>query len=295
MRVRLLATDGQGSFHETEWIKPDITQDEIEVQAVITGVCRSDIDMMLGKFSLLPQQMMGHEGIGQVTKVGDNIKDVKAGDYVATRGEPAYADYYNVRVNEYVKIATAEPKYILEPVACGINMVEQNRQLLRAKRGRLAILGTGFLAWTAFQTLAINNYEFEIDVVGGSNAGRWGQLLKRELQGKYDVVIDLSSRTDYLDGEHLNNNALIVIGTDKVINQQLGNLIWKSIMISFASPRTKEFIRCMRQAEEWIRLDMLTVDGFWTQCYSRQDWPQAFKDSLIRHPGYNRGYIDWRL
>jgi hypothetical protein len=295
MRVRLLATDGLGSFHETTWDKPDISNTEIEVRTVLTGVCRSDIDMMRGKFNLLPQHMMGHEGIGQVTKIGADIKDVQAGDYVATRGEPAYADYYNVRQNEYVKIPLADPKYILEPVACGINMVEQNRQLLRTKRGRLAILGTGFLAWTAFQTLAINKYEFEVDVIGKSNANRWGALLRRELTGRYDVIIDLSTRTDYLDGQHLNNNALIVIGTDKVINQQLGNLIWSSSMISFASPRTPDFHRCMRLAEEWIRLDILTVDGFWTRGYSRSDWHQAFKDSDLRLPGYNRGYIDWRI
>jgi D-arabinose 1-dehydrogenase-like Zn-dependent alcohol dehydrogenase len=295
MRVRLLATDGKGTFHETEWFKPEITLDEIEVKAVLTGVCRSDIDMMLGKFTLLPQQMMGHEGLGEVTQVGANITDVKVGDYVATRGEPAYADYYNVRKNEYVKVARLEPNYILEPVACGINMIEQNRQLLRAKRGRLAILGTGFLAWVAFQTLAINKYEFDIDVIGKSNANQWGSLLKQELQGKYDVIIDLSTQTDYLNAEHLNNNALIVIGTDKVVNQQLGNLIWSSATISFASPRTDGFIRCMRLAEEWIRLAMLTIDGYWTQGYSRDNWQTAFTDAEVRAEGYNRGYIDWRL
>ena len=114
MQVKLLATKGQGKFEEVIWTKPDITADEIEVKAVLTGVCRSDIDMMQGKFKLLPVHMMGHEGVAEVTKVGANIIDVKIGDYVATRGEPAYADYYNVRRNEYVRVPSAEPKYILE-------------------------------------------------------------------------------------------------------------------------------------------------------------------------------------
>jgi D-arabinose 1-dehydrogenase-like Zn-dependent alcohol dehydrogenase len=91
MKVRLLSTDGKGTFQEIDWIKPEITADEIEVRAVLTGVCRSDIDMMLGKFNRLPVNMHGHEGLGQVTKVGANIMDVTSGDYVATRGEPAYA------------------------------------------------------------------------------------------------------------------------------------------------------------------------------------------------------------
>jgi len=65
--------------------------------------------MMNGEFGPLPVNMHGHEGLGLVTKVGANISDVKAGDYVATRGEPAYADYYNVRALEYVQVPAADP------------------------------------------------------------------------------------------------------------------------------------------------------------------------------------------
>ena len=71
MKVRLLSTDGKGTFQEIDWIKPAITENEIEVKAVLTGVCRSDIDMMNGEFGPLPVNMHGHEGLGQVTKVGD--------------------------------------------------------------------------------------------------------------------------------------------------------------------------------------------------------------------------------
>ena len=67
MDVKLLVTDGKGKFTETNWTKPEITNDEIEVKAIFTGVCRSDIDMMTGKFGPLPIHMSGHEGLGQVT------------------------------------------------------------------------------------------------------------------------------------------------------------------------------------------------------------------------------------
>ena len=89
----------------------------------MTGVCRSDIDMMMGNFGPLPLGMQGHEGLGQVTRVGSLVTDVKEGDYVATRGEPAYADYYNVRSDEFVVVPELDSKYILEPVACGINCI----------------------------------------------------------------------------------------------------------------------------------------------------------------------------
>jgi len=147
MKVRLLHTTGNGKFDEIVWDKPTPSENEIEVKAVLTGICRSDIDMMEGNFGPLPLSMQGHEGLGQVTKVGSNLTGVKIGDYVATRGEPAYADFYNVRENEYVVVPYADPKYILEPVACGINVVVQPYDQIILRSGnhkRCLILGSGF-------------------------------------------------------------------------------------------------------------------------------------------------------
>jgi threonine dehydrogenase-like Zn-dependent dehydrogenase len=123
--TKCLQTTGLGFFEEVEYDVPSFGTDEILVRAVMTGVCRSDIDMMQGNFGPLPLSMQGHEGLGKVIGRGLNVKDVDIGDFVATRGEPAYADVYNVRKNEYVKVPEADPKYILEPVACGINLINQ--------------------------------------------------------------------------------------------------------------------------------------------------------------------------
>ena len=125
MEVRILRTDGTGSFSEDIWNKPDHTDDQIVVKNVMTGVCRSDIDMMTGSFKLLPIHMMGHEGLGIVHEIGKNIYDVKVGDYVATRGEPAYADFYNSGKKQYIKVNSLDPKFIIEPVACGMNIYQR--------------------------------------------------------------------------------------------------------------------------------------------------------------------------
>jgi hypothetical protein len=297
VRVKLLCTDGKGTFSEIAWDKPAITADDIEVRAVLTGVCRSDIDMMQGEFGPLPISMHGHEGLGQVTNVGANITDVKVGDYVATRGEPAYADMYNVRAREYVSVPAAEPKYILEPVACGINVVNQNLREVAERAGegrRLLILGSGFLAWVAYNTLLINHLEFDITVIGRSNQDLWQGKLSQEITGVYDVIIDLTERTDYLQGDCVANNGLIIIGTDKHINQTFGQLIWKAVTISFPSPRTPRFYEAMVLARDWVASGQLTVDKFWTKSYNRKtEWQSAFADGVNRPAGYSRGYIKW--
>ena len=297
MRVKLLCTDGKGTFNEIAWDKPAINNNEIEVKAVMTGVCRSDIDMMNGEFGPLPIHMHGHEGLGIVTKVGSNITDVEVGNYVATRGEPAYADYYNVRKDEYVSVPTADPKYILEPVACGINVVNQNLREVAERAGegrRLLILGSGFLAWVAYNTLLINHLEFDITVIGRSNQDLWQGKLSQELTGVYDVIIDLTERTDYLQGDCVANNGLIIIGTDKHINQTFGQLIWKAVTISFPSPRTPRFHEAMVMARDWVADGQLQVDKFWTRSYNRNtEWQSAFADGQNRPAGYSRGYIKW--
>lgn len=297
MKVRCLQTTGQGYFEEVEYEKPCIFANEIEVQSIMTGVCRSDIDMMQGTFGLLPLHMQGHEGLGRVTAIGHDITDVAVGDYVATRGEPAYADRYNVREFEYVKVPEAHPKYILEPVACGINVVQQSVSEIYKRSGagkRLLILGSGFLSWVAYNTIKLNRFIFDITVVGKSNKDLWGDLLSDDYSGTYDVVIDLSNTTYVFDCPILNAEALVVFGAQKPVQTDFGNLLWKACTMVFPSPRTDRFYDCMKDAAIWIENGDLDVDRFWSRSYNRDtEWKQAFSDALNRQTNYSRGYIKW--
>lgn len=292
---RVLATEGNGFFYESEYHVPPLTEDEICVRAVMTGVCRSDIDMMQGDFGPLPIHMQGHEGLGKVIGIGANIHDVSFGDFVATRGEPAYADIYNVRAKEYVVVPEATPKYIIEPVACGINIIEQPRQeIQRRQGGRLLILGSGFLAWVAYHDLIWNGWNFNIDVVGSANQELWGDKLQKDYSGKYDVVIDLSGKDDVLTKDILNVGALVIFGAQKEITSDFRYLLWNACTVVFPSPRNDEFYYWMKKAVYKIQSGELNVDKFWTKCYNRNtEWQQAFADGVDRPNGYSRGYIKW--
>jgi threonine dehydrogenase-like Zn-dependent dehydrogenase len=294
--TRCLQTTGQGYFEEVEYDKPEPTSDQIEVRAIMTGVCRSDIDMMMGDFGPLPLHMQGHEGLGQVTKVGALITGIKVGDYVATRGEPAYADFYNVRKNEYVWVPEADPRYIVEPVACGINVVEQAWQQIKERSsGKIIILGSGFLAWVAFHRLLSYQSNMNIDVLGSSNLELWGDRLLLGTSESYDVVIDLSGKYELGADINLNNNALIIDGVGKAVSREESQAqLWKACTTVRPSPRTNGFHQCMKDAVWMIENGYLEVDSFWTQCYNRNtEWQQAFADGVDRPNGYSRGYIKW--
>ena len=291
--TRCLQTTGQGYFEEVEYIKPEPSEYEIEVKALMTGVCRSDIDMMQGNFGPLPLSMQGHEGLGVVTKVGSGIGVTQVGDIVATRGEPAYADVYNVRINEYVVVPEAHPKYILEPVACGINIVDQAAEEINKRNGKILIIGSGFLAWVAYHRLMSRTQD--IDVLGSSNQDLWGDILLLGTTESYDIVIDLSGKYALGVDINLNNNALVIDGVGKAVSREESQQqLWKACTTVRPSPRTNGFYQCMREAVFMIENGYLEVDSFWTRCYNRNtEWQQAFADGVDRPNGYSRGYIKW--
>jgi len=295
---RILQTIGNGSFTETDFHINPLTENEIRVRSVMTGVCRSDIDMMMGDFGPLPLHMQGHEGLGQVMATGANINDVNVGDFVATRGEPAYADMYNVRSNEYVLVPEAHPKYIIEPVACGINIVDQAINEIKSRQGinsNLLIIGSGFLAWVAYHKLISSNLKFIIDVLGTSNQELWGDNLLLHTTSLYDVVIDLSGKYELGTEINLNNNALIIDGVGKAISKnEAQSQLWKACTTIRPSPRSLGFYQCMKDAVWMIENSHIIVDSFWTKGYNRKtEWQQAFADGINRPQGYNRGYIKW--
>ena len=296
--TRCLQTTGQGYFEEVEYNKPEPGQYEIEVKAVMTGVCRSDIDMMNGEFGPLPLHMQGHEGLGIVTKVGTGVAKVQIGDIVATRGEPAYADYYNTKIEEFVVVPEASPKYILEPVACGINLINQAKEEIEKRQGinsKMLILGSGFLAWVAFHTMRLNGFIYQVDVLGSNNLELWGDRLLMATTESYDVVVDVSGKYGLGTHINLNNNALVIDAVGKTIDKkEAETMLWKAVTTVRPSPRNQQFIECMHFAKHWIENGYLEVDSFWTRAYNRDtEWQQAFADGMDRPNGYSRGYIKW--
>lgn len=299
--VKQLVTRGNGVFFEQDYTVPMLTANEIRVEAVMTGVCRSDIDMMNGKFTLLPFWMHGHEGLGQVVAVGNNIQDCKVGDYVATRGEPAYADVYNCKQGTYCVVPEAKPEYIIEPVACAVNMVLNCEQELDKRAdGKMLILGGGFLAKVFYQTLQEMDFEFNIDVWTSTDTHWWGKQGVDVVSGSpapmlYDIVVDLKD-TDQIKRVHVNPNALVILAAQKSVSHMFdfADWLWNNVTIKMPSPRAETFHEAMVWATYAVQTGKIEVDNIWTKGYNRDtEWEQAFEDGNNRPKGYGRGYIQW--
>ena len=297
--VKILTTQGKGDFIECDYFLPPLEKLEIRVKSVLTGVCRSDIDMMNGTFPLLPSKMHGHEGLGQVIDRGEGVHDydVKIGDYVATRGEPAYADYYNCKPMTWVKVPEPDPKYIIEPVACAVNIetfcLDDIVRKHHDNERRMLIIGGGFLAKVFYQCM--QSYAFDIDIWSNTNKEFWGGKLVSEPNGAYDIVVDLKD-TDQILNVEVNDNPLIILCSQKKtpISTDLSDWLWKSATIKMPSPRAPCFLQSMRRAVSMVQQDTLILDNIWTHSYNRStNWQQAFEDANNRPKGYGRGYIKW--
>ena len=179
-------------------------------------------------------------------------------------------------------------------MACGISCVTQSQHEFDSRQGqRLLIAGTGFLAWTVYNSLQCLDLKFDIEVLGTHNPHLWGDLLVKEPQGKYGVIVDLSGH-DLVNQDIFSNQALYVYAAQKSMNTDLRYLLWSASTIVCPSPRTDNFYLAMIQARDWIQKGHFSVDELWTRGYNRQtEWRQAFQDGLNRPKNYSRGYISW--
>ena len=61
----------------------DPAPDQVQVRCVANGICMFDVSVFNGSEAGFQGGKAGHEGVGIVTKVGQDVARLKEGDYVA--------------------------------------------------------------------------------------------------------------------------------------------------------------------------------------------------------------------
>ncbi|HYJ76280.1 MAG TPA: Zn-dependent alcohol dehydrogenase [Kineosporiaceae bacterium] len=65
---------------------------EVEVAVTAAGVCHSDLHVVRGEWPLPTPLVLGHEGSGVVTAVGDGVQGLEVGDHVVLSWVPSCGD-----------------------------------------------------------------------------------------------------------------------------------------------------------------------------------------------------------
>ncbi|HLE53845.1 MAG TPA: alcohol dehydrogenase catalytic domain-containing protein [Thermoplasmata archaeon] len=86
--MRAVRFEADGSIRSVNVPVPQVEPDDVLVQVLAAGVCRTDLHLMDEvRFSARPPLIPGHEIAGRVTKVGSDVYLSKAGDLVAVHFE----------------------------------------------------------------------------------------------------------------------------------------------------------------------------------------------------------------
>lgn len=316
-KTRLLHSFEKDSITEHIWDRPEMTDDQIEIKTVFCGICRSDIGAWK-RWEEMPFNgelgHFGHEGAGEVVRVGKNIKNVKVGDFVATWSDPAYADYYYAKENEFVVIPELSHKYILQPVASAVNIAEKTANVIWnmthdgygssiKPQGNILLLGSGFMSFVVARILERYNYEYT--VCGSSHREIWKEKFGIELKDVYtiednsfDCVIDLTSKAENFDNciRICKNEGLICYASTPYtpVTTNFFETCWKCHTWIFPSPRNSDFNEIMAKTRDYILEGFLDTEWMWSKGYDRNDMnevKQAFEDGANRDVNYIRGYL----
>ena len=299
MIIDLIDSRGKGQLQYHQFQKKNPTDDQIEIKTKYCGICRSDIAVYAGWEGAIPYGHFGHEAMGTVTKVGKNIKNIKKGDFVATISDPGYGTYYNARESEFVKIPELSYKYILQPVACAMNIIHKAVDCNCFEK--IVMFGTGFMSMIISQYCKAIG--IDLIVVGNSNRDIWKEIgydlsVYENIQDeKFPIVMDLSSKAENFERiTNITETEGVIVMASTPFSPVITNFFqnsWNCHTFVFPSPRNSNFKYIMENTVELIKNDIIQPKELWTKGYSFHNALQGFEDGKNRSKDYIRGFIEF--
>lgn len=130
---------------------PEPNPDQIQVKCIANGICMAETSYFTGaepgKFPCL----VGHEGIGVVTKIGKNVRNFKEGDFVVCGNWTSIQNLNADRAHKFTRTLGDPAFYITEPVSC---IVTSLYEYDITPGDRVLLLGAGFMGLLNVQGLS---------------------------------------------------------------------------------------------------------------------------------------------
>ncbi|MBI3828393.1 MAG: zinc-binding dehydrogenase [Planctomycetes bacterium] len=186
--------------------------EQIQLRKVACGICAWD----LSTYKIGPENNPyaappGHEGLGQVLKVGKDVKGFKEGDWVIGGG---FQEIQNIKLKDAIRIPyeVKDPMtWIVEPISCVVNGIER-AQIFPGER--VALVGAGYMGLLMVQGLAhhlvgeliaIDTNAERLAMAKKFGAHRILQIgkddaaIEKLVEEKADVVVELAGAQPALD------------------------------------------------------------------------------------------------
>jgi len=289
----------------------DLRRDEVLIETKACGICMGEIYVYRGE--LPGGRVLGHEGVGVVAEVGEDVKNVKVGDKVTTLGGPALAKYYKTEEQNVAKIPQNVEDYavwISEPLACVVNGI---RGASIEIGDDVCLIGCGYMGLLLLQAMPKNyiNHlvaldildqrlemarEFGAEYVLNPRDGDPVEKIKEFMKGKADVVIEASGAhgTLYLATDLIKPGGKLVIFGRHVIDEKVPTEKWHSMglkVLNTAPLFSSNFNKDFHDAVNLLKKGVFNQERLITHRFSFDDPETAFKEASKKPPDYIKGVI----
>lgn len=315
--MRAAVVTGPGRFEVRDVPLPEPGPDQVRVRLEGSGVCASNLTPWEGpewmRFPTEPGDL-GHEGWGVVDAVGENVRDLKPGERVATLGTNAYAEFDVADASAVAKIPDelSDIAFPAEPFGCAMNIFRRSD----IREGQtVAVIGIGFLGAilvrlasnAGARVIAISRRQSSLDLASDMGAGETiamddhHAIIERVEQltdGRFcDRVIEAVGKQWPLDlAAELTceGGRLIIAGYHqdgpRQVNMQLWN--WRGFDVANAHERDPEVaLQGVKDAIEAIRSGLIDPSKLVTHHYPLERLGEALDATRDRPDGFVKAVV----
>jgi len=140
---------GKAEIRETQVKDP--APHQVQVKCVANGICMAEVSLFTGAEKRPYPFIPGHEGVAVVTKVGKEVKHLKAGDYVPSFNWSTAENIDASRLQRFAVPPSNVAAAIVEPVSC---IVSAWYSYNMAVGDRVLLIGAGYMGLLNVQALA---------------------------------------------------------------------------------------------------------------------------------------------
>jgi len=296
-------------------------RNEVLIQTKACGICMGDVYVFRGKVQGCGA--VGHEGVGIVTEVGEDVKNVKVGDKVTTLGGPAFAQYYKTNCRSVERIPEDVEdlaSWISEPPACVVNGIRGSEIEIG---DNVCVIGCGYMGLLLIQAMPRNTsclIALDIQDQRLRLAKRFGadHVLNPQkvdtlnevqdiLGGQADIVIEASGApgtldlaTDLVRGgwrkgavEPIRGGKIVIFGRH-VLDVKVSTEKWhmKGLKILNTAPSfSYDFNKDFHDAAGLLRKGVFDQRKLITHRFPYKDAQEAFKTASEKPVDYIKGVI----
>jgi len=304
-------TISKGSAEITEINMDKLARNEVLVETKACGICQGDVCTFQGKSP--GGRAMGHEGVGIVAEVGEEVKNVKLGDRVATLGYPAFAEFHKTDYRKLARIPDDVEDFALwisEPLACVVNGIRGSEIQIG---DNVCIIGCGYMGLLLIQAIPkalINNFiALDVRKVRLNLAKKFGaeflvnpkevdavKEVRNILGGEADIAIEASGveGTINLATELVRSGGKLVIFGAHVLDETVPTMKWhvKGLRVLNTAPNfSADFTKDFHVAVKLLRKGIFDQKPLITHRFSYKEAEKAFKIASQKPADYVKGVL----